>query len=138
MAPPSVANIATPQEVSARVGPPLPGTRHITMYTDKKHAGDTIIKFISVPDAYELMDIKHADHAGQFWTFENGDTWLVLNEKRLFLTPDYGDGEIDPDIGSSEDWPIMSPEELKDALKGVRPYEESQARLMAAEARHIA
>jgi hypothetical protein len=106
------------------------------MYTDKKYTGDTIIKFISVPDIYDLMDVKHADHAGQFWTFNNGETWLVLNDKRLFLTPDYGDGEISLDIGSPEDWPIMSPEELKDALKGVLSYEECQARLMAADARH--
>lgn len=138
MAPSSIASVGTPQEVSSRVGPPLPGTRHITMYLNKDYTGDTIIKFINVPDAYDSMDVKHADHAGMFWTFNNGETWLVLDNKRLFLTPDYGDAEIETDAGWPEDLPIMSPEELKDALKGLLPLEECQARLAAADARHEA
>ncbi|KAH7020365.1 hypothetical protein EDB80DRAFT_882400 [Ilyonectria destructans] len=102
------------------------GTRHISMWTDDTHQ-KTMVKFLNVPNTYDLTDIKHVDHIGMFYTFKNGDTWLTLNDKRLFLTPDMGEPDIQRGSEDTEDWPIMSPEELKEVLAKHPSYEELDA-----------
>src|SRR5690242_7241579 len=59
----------------------------IWMWIDHTHQAKRT-RFLSVPITYELQDIKHADHVGMFWIFNNGETWLTLKEKRLFLFND--------------------------------------------------
>ncbi|KAH6962520.1 hypothetical protein BKA56DRAFT_597845 [Ilyonectria sp. MPI-CAGE-AT-0026] len=102
------------------------GTRDISMWTDDTHQ-KTMVKFLNVPNTYDLTDIKHVDHIGMFYTFKNGDTWLTLNDKRLFLTPDMDEPDTQRGSEDTEDWPIMSPEELKEVLAKHPSYEELDA-----------
>lgn len=95
--------------------------------------GRRAVKFVDVPAAYSLQDIKHAQFAGMYMDFVEGESWLTLNEKRLFREPESpADSEETVDLGppteSAADWPLMSPEELKEALAAVPPYEELLAR----------
>ncbi|KAK1757175.1 hypothetical protein QBC47DRAFT_378555 [Echria macrotheca] len=73
-------------------------------------------KFLNVSTAYDIRDIRHADHAGMLWTFSNGNTWLTLKDKRLFLLPTEGLNHAVPGPETEEDWPIMGPDELKKVL----------------------
>jgi len=93
----------------------------------------TLVKFRSVPVTYDIMDIKHADHVGMFCTFTNNETWLTLKEKRLFLVATSGDYPPAPE--SIENWPIMGPEELHEALKEFPSYEEVSAKWQAVQDR---
>ncbi len=60
------------------------------MWTDHTHQAEKV-KFRNVPFAYEIEDIRHVDHVGMFWTFDNNETWLTLNNKRLFLVGERGE-----------------------------------------------
>ncbi|KAH6873846.1 hypothetical protein B0T10DRAFT_449768 [Thelonectria olida] len=86
-----------------------------------------MIKYLHVPNTYALIDIKHVDHIGMFYTFKTGDTWLTLDNKRLFLTPDMDEPDMERGSEDTEDWPVMSPEELKEALANHPSYEELDA-----------
>ena len=96
------------------------------MWTDESHS-DTMVKFLDVSNSYNLSDVKHADHAGEFWTFNNGETWLTLDSKRLWKTPDYGD-DLERAPESPEDWPIMDADQLHQALSKEDSYEDLQAK----------
>ncbi len=102
------------------------GNRNISMWTDDSHT-DSMVKFLDVPNSYSLANVKHADHAGMFYTFNNGDTWLTLNSKRLWKTPDYGD-DLERGPESPEDWPIMDAQELHEALSEQDSYDDLQAK----------
>ncbi|KAH7134573.1 hypothetical protein B0J13DRAFT_560670 [Dactylonectria estremocensis] len=102
------------------------GTRNIRMWTDDTHQ-NTMIKYLHVPNTYDLIDIKHADYIGMFYTFRNGDTWLTLDNKRLFLTSDMGEPDIERGSENTEEWPVMGPEELKEVLLNHPSYEELDA-----------
>ncbi|EHK25556.1 uncharacterized protein TRIVIDRAFT_62228 [Trichoderma virens Gv29-8] len=82
-----------------------------------------MIKFLNVPNAYDLADVKHADFAGMFWTFANGETWLTHNSKRLWLIPNYNDN-LERSSDAVDDWPVMGPEELHEALAAFPLYED--------------
>jgi hypothetical protein len=112
--------------------------RDILMFTDHTQQ-ETQIKFRNVSYKYDIMDIKHADFVGMFWTFNNGETWLTLKEKRLFVVAtEEGENEVGPE--SEEDWPIMEPDELKEVLSGGEfpSYEEVSAKWKKVEQRLIA
>ena len=85
------------------------------MWTDHTKTAKQI-KFRNVPFKYTMKEIEHVDHVGMFWRFNNGEQWLTLNDKRLFLIPDGRDEHIAPGPESAEDWPIMEPDELKEFL----------------------
>ncbi|KAH8176050.1 hypothetical protein LIA77_04468 [Sarocladium implicatum] len=119
------------KEVSDRVPPALAGTRHIFMWEDYTKTS-RIIKFVNVPDEYETRDALHADYMGMFKDFKNNETWLTVNGKRLFATPDYGDADPPPGAGMPDELPIMGPEELKEALKSARMSLEEYRALLAA------
>lgn len=118
--------------------PELPGTRHIWMWHDKER-GERFIKFLNVPNEYEDRDVRHADYVGMFYTFNDRLPWLTIDDKRLFRTPDY-DMITDDDVGpeSPEDWPIMTPQELKEALGKQPSLEELEASFKEAVARNRA
>ena len=67
-------------------------------------------------DARQL-NLTIADHAGMFWTFSNGNTWLRLNDKRLFLVPHEEVDNWDRGHEAEEEWPIMGPAELREVLE---------------------
>jgi hypothetical protein len=112
------------------------GTRNILMYDYYDPTRQTIlVKFPNVPVDYDIMDIKHVDHVGMYWTFSNKETWLTLEGKRLFMAGAQGIDPVGPE--SAEDWPIMSPEELHEALKSYEPYEMVAAKWQAVVDRHF-
>ncbi|KAF7554084.1 hypothetical protein G7Z17_g3188 [Cylindrodendrum hubeiense] len=118
---------ASPSEQGVDIDDATPeGTRNIHMWTNDTHQ-KTMIKFLHVPNTYTLIDVKHVDHVGAFYTFKNGDTWLTLDNKRLFLTPDMDEPNVERGSEDTEDWPIMSPEELKEALANHPSYEDLDA-----------
>jgi hypothetical protein len=128
-------HLASPvKRISDQLAPAKPGTRHITMWENDSRSS-RIVKFVNVPDAYDLRSVKHADYVGMFWDFENGETWLTLDNKRLFASPNYGDAIITPGAGLPDDMAIMGPEELQLALQSRRSLEDCHARLEAAKAR---
>lgn len=97
--------------------------------------GGEVVKFRMVPITYSNQDIKHADLLGMMMTFDNGETWMTLDRKRLFLMPDDARSDDEVSTDSIKDWPIMSPEELKVALAASPPYEQVYAEWKDAEAR---
>jgi hypothetical protein len=85
-------------------------SRDIMMYTDHTKQ-ETRVKFRNVSAEYSIEDMKHADHAGMFWVFKNGEKWLTLKDKRLFLLPDYAALDTPPGPEAPEDclsWALRS------------------------------
>jgi hypothetical protein len=106
---------------------------NIMMWTNDTKA-KTMAKFLNVPIDYRIEDIKHADHVGMFWVFNNGETWLTLEGKHLFLVAPADRDPRGPEV--PEDFPIMPPDELQRVLaSGEFPsYEEVAAKWAAVEA----
>jgi len=131
-----MASPAAPADLGAMPAPAAAATRDIMMWTNETKQ-DTKIKFHDVPLGYSLEDIKHADHLGMFWFFNNGEGWLTLKNKRLFRLPDYAvrGQELGPE--SPDDLPVMQPDELRKVLaSGEFPsYEEVHALWLAAQQR---
>lgn len=128
------------EEMSAKLPPALPGTRHIMMATDDTFT-KCVVKYVNVPDGYDMQDVAHAEFVGWIEIFENGEVWLMMDDKRLFLYPDYAVEHLarsEAGVGMPEDWPLMSPEELKEALKEAEPFEEIMAEFQASQARRKA
>ncbi|KAK0386925.1 hypothetical protein NLU13_5238 [Sarocladium strictum] len=130
----------TVKDISERTPPAIPGTRHIFLSMLRmQYAGyPTIIEYLNVPDTYNLKSIKHASHVGGLCHFSNGETWLIINNKRVFRYPDYWIIEYERGDPRVEDWPIMSPKELKAALKKYKSLKQYETRLDAIFAEHRA
>lgn len=90
-------------------------TRNIMMFVNHPYAEPTE-KYLNVPVGYDTQSIRHADYTGMFWTFSNGNRWLTLNDKRLFLLPAKEEDPTQFGPENEEDWPIMSPDELRQTL----------------------
>jgi hypothetical protein len=104
------------------------GTRHIWQ---KPPGKDLRIKFLDVPTAYDDALVKHADLVGMVDVFTDGQTWLMMDGKRLFQAPT--DGTVDPEaVRLSTDVEVMGPDELREALKTKPPYEEAYAKIRKA------
>lgn len=71
--------------------------------------GKEKVKFLSVPNTFSNENIKHADLLGIYYIFRDGQTWLILDEKRLFRKPDSDEDRTDE---TANDYPKMSPEKL--------------------------
>ena len=82
------------------------------------------IKFYNVPYEYDDLSVKHADLIGSYSPYKGGDVWFVMKGKRLFRAPD--DIRFPPPRPReySHEVPMMSPDELREALKSYRPFEE--------------
>jgi hypothetical protein len=116
-------------DLASVVEPRAAATRDIMMWTNHTKT-DVTAKFLDVPVEYRLEDIKHADHVGMFWVFNNGEAWLTLKDKRLFRLPAGDAGNVSPGPEAPEDFPIMPPDELQQVLaSGEFPsYEEVHAK----------
>ncbi|PFH60572.1 hypothetical protein XA68_10739 [Ophiocordyceps unilateralis] len=87
------------------------------------------VKYRKVPATYTAQDIKHADLVGMMQTYVDGETWLTLNGKRLFLMPeDAADPSASSELASN--WPVMKAEELREALAKFPPYKDVHAQWM--------
>ncbi|PHH76050.1 hypothetical protein CDD80_1859 [Ophiocordyceps camponoti-rufipedis] len=97
-------------------------TRDVTL--DLSHGAK--VKYSNVPAAFTDQDIQHADLVGMTQTFSNGETWLTLDGKRLFLSPPDEQDQWNSTESTSE-WPLMSPSELRPALARFPSYKELEA-----------
>lgn len=103
-----------------------PGTRHIWQ---KPPGKDIRIKFLDVPNAYDDALVKHADLAGMLDVYTNGQTWQVMDGKRLSQLPT--DGTVHPRaVQHSTEVAIMGAEELWEVLKTKPSYEELHSDVM--------
>ncbi|PHH74347.1 hypothetical protein CDD80_3156 [Ophiocordyceps camponoti-rufipedis] len=88
---------------------PDAGSRNILI---KTLDGRVMVKFRNVPNTYSDLDVKQADLVGTVKEFTNGERWMTLKNRRLFLMPSESTSEEKP-TDSISGWPVMSPEELK-------------------------
>lgn len=118
------------QQIHDRIPPALPGTRHIPL---KPYFGTgkqtPLWRYLNVPYTYNDKVIEHVTYVGASCIYSNGEIWAVMGQKRLFLEPAYPHIDFERGDPSIEDWPIMSPKELKLALKKKRPLKEYQAEM---------
>ncbi|KAF4587259.1 hypothetical protein GQ602_003952 [Ophiocordyceps camponoti-floridani] len=107
---------------------PDAGSRNILI---KTLDGRVMIKFRNVPNTYSDLDVKKADLIGTVKEFTNGERWMTLNDKLLFLMPS-GSASGERPTDSISEWPVMSPQELKALLATFPPsmYDELYAQLM--------
>ncbi|KAL2201612.1 hypothetical protein CC79DRAFT_1402241 [Sarocladium strictum] len=116
------------RQIHDRIPPALPGTRHIPL---RSYIGEPtpFWRYLNVPYDYDDKVVEHVTYVGASCIYSNGEIWAVMGQKRLFLEPAYPHIDFERGDPSIEDWPIMSPKELKSALKKKRPLKECQAEM---------